>query len=315
MVTGIDCSKDYFDIVLLDKNKKVFEGRFTNDRKGFEESLQYVQDSHVIMEHTGPYYFSLACFLCESQVDVSVVNPLIIRRFSQTKMSRAKTDRKDAQLIAEYGLMFNPPLWSTPNQMIQEIRQLETYLNSLIKRKQMLSNQFHAFEHGDNFTAYLRKEMEEEMENYNLKIAYYENHIKQLIIATYPELHKNLTSIPGIGPKSAALMITTTNGFKNFENHKQIISYYGLAPRIFESGSSIKGKASICKMGMSSIRAVLYMAARAARLHNNKCRELYERLRLKGKAHRVAMIAVINKLIKQAFAIAKSGKCYRVEPL
>ena len=65
-------------------------------------------------------------------------------------------------------------------------------------------------------------------------------------------------------------------------------------------------------MGMSSLRAVLFMAARTARLYNPTCKDLYDRLRSAGKAHRVAMIAVVNKLIKQAFAIAKSGESYRL---
>ena len=312
MVTGIDCSKDYFDVVLLDKNKKVFEGRFSNNLKGFEEVLLYVQDSHVVMEHTGPYNFSLACFLFESHVRVSIVNPLIIRRFSQTKMNRAKTDRKDALMIAEYGLMYHPPLWSVPSLKIQEIRQLEAYLKGVIKRKQLLMNQFHAFEHGGNFIGYIREQMENQIVGYDQDIQEIEGKIRTLIQDAFPELHSNLTSIPGIGPKSAVLMIVMTNGFQNFESHKQVISYFGLAPRIYESGSSVRGKASICKMGMSSVRAVLYMAARSARLYNKSCKELYDRLRLAGKAHRVAMIAVVNKLIKQAFAIAKSGDRYRL---
>lgn len=313
MVTGIDCSKDYFDVVLLDGNRKVFEGRFANNPKGFQELLPYIQHSHVVMEHTGPYYFSLACFLCESQVRVSIVNPLIIRRFSQTKMNRAKTDRKDALTIAEYGTMYQPPLWSVPNEKIQEIRQLETYLKGAVKRRQVLMNQFHAFEHGGNFIGYIREKMESQLQGYELDIQQIEDKIHTLIQDTFPELHRNLRSIPGIGPKSAVLMIVTTNGFQDFESHKQVISYFGLAPRIYESGSSVRGKASICKMGMSSVRAVLYMAARAARLHNKSCKELYERLRTAGKTHRVAMIAVVNKLIKQAFAIAKSGEVYRVD--
>lgn len=312
MVTGIDCSKDYFDVVLLDRDKKVFEGRFGNNLKGFQEVLPYVRESHVVMEHTGPYYFSLACFLCGSNVRVSIVNPLVIRRFSQTKMIRAKTDRKDALTIAQYGLMYHPPLWSVPSEKIQEIRQLETLLKGMIKRKHILMNQFHAFEHGGNFIGYIREKMEEQLQGYDLDIQQVEAKIQALVQDVFPELHRNLTSIPGIGTKSAVLMIVTTSGFKDFESHKQVISYFGLAPRIYESGSSVRGKAHICKMGMSSVRAVLYMAARAARLHNRTCRALYDRLRTAGKAHRVAMIAVVNKLIKQAFAIAKSGEGYRL---
>ncbi len=312
MVTGIDCSKDYFDVVLIDKDKKVFEGRFTNNAKGFKEALPHIQESHVVMEHTGPYSFSLACLLYDSHVRVSVVNPLVIRRFSQTRMIRTKTDRKDALIIAEYGLMYQPQLWSMPNEKIQEIRQWETCLRGMIKCKVMLMNQYHAFEHSGNFVDAVREKMEVQVQNQELEIMQVESKIQALIQEVFPELHKNLTSIPGIGPKSAVLMIVLTNGFRDFENHKQVISYFGLAPRIYESGSSVRGRSGICKMGMSSLRAVLFMAARTARLYNPTCKDLYDRLRSAGKAHRVAMIAVVNKLIKQAFAIAKSGESYRL---
>lgn len=174
-------------------------------------------------------------------------------------------------------------------------------------------NQFHPFEHGGNFIGYIRERMESQIEGYDQEIQQVEAKIEALIQGAFPELHRNLTGIPGIGLKSSVLTIVTTNGFKDFESHKQVISYFGLGPRIYESESSVRGKASICKMGMSTVRAVLYMAARSARLYIRSCKELYKRLRTAGKAPQVAMIAVVNKLIKQAFAIAKPGEIYRLE--
>lgn len=109
------------------------------------------------------------------------------------------------------------------------------------------------------------------------------------------------------------MLIIATDGFGMFENYKQVISYFGLAPRIYESGTSVKGKGHICKMGMGQMRKVLYMAATSAIRCNKACKELYDRLRTKGKPYRVALIAAVNKLIKQAFAIAKSGKPYTVQ--
>ena len=118
------------------------------------------------------------------------------------------------------------------------------------------------------------------------------------------ELLTNLVSIPGIGKKTAIVLIVLSNGFKKFSNYKQLSAYIGLSPRIYESGTSVKGKAKICKMGMSSIRAMLYVCAWSACRYNKRCRELYERLLAKGKAKPLALIAVANKLLKQAFAIA-----------
>lgn len=310
MVTGIDCSKDYFDITVLQGEKVTFSGRFLNNREGFAEMLPHVAGSHVSMEATGPYYLQLAFFLHSSGVRVSVVNPLVIRRFSQMQLSRAKTDRKDALAIAKFTQIMEPALWAAPGKTILQIRNLETYLEGLKARSRMLGNQKHAFDSAGTADTEILGQIAQELEGYRIRINETELKINGLIDKTYKGMSANLRSIPGIGPRSVSLLIILTDGFGTFENYKQVISYFGLAPRIFESGSSVKGRNHICKMGMGQIRKVLYMAATSAIRCNNSCKELYERLRAKGKPYRVALIAAVNKLIKQAFAIAKSGKPY-----
>ena len=313
MVTGIDCSKDYFDIVVLREGISFFKGRFSNNNEGFNEMLTHVLDTHVVMEATGPYYLQLACFLHRASIPVSVANPLVVRRFAQMKMSRAKTDKKDALIIAEFAQMTRPKLWEPPTESINLIRNLETYLEGLKQRRGMLSNQLHAFKASGTLDEFLGEEIEEELKNHDLKIFVKEKEIEKLIKTHFAVMADNIRSIPGIGPRSVSLLISTTDGFNSFENYKQLISYFGLAPRIYESGTSFKGKGRICKMGMGQVRKVLYMAATSAIRCNKACRELYERLRTKGKPYRVALIAAVNKLIKQVFAIAKSGKKYTLE--
>ena len=314
MVTGIDCSKDYFDITVLKEGKVTFKSRFANNTKGFTDMLPHVLGTHVVMEATGPYYFQLARFVHQSGEKVSVVNPLIIRRFSQMRMSRAKTDRKDAMVIAEFAQMTGPKLWEPPTAAIQHIRNLETYLDGLKQRRHMLSNQLHAFEAAGTIEELLYNEIKEEVEHHDKRIRDKEHQIEGLIKQNYAEMADNIRSIPGIGPRSVSMLIISTDGFSMFENYKQVISYFGLAPRIYESGTSVKGKGHICKMGMGQIRKVLYMAATSAIRYNKSCKDLYQRLRAKGKPYKVALIAAVNKLIKQVFAIARSGKPYTVQP-
>lgn len=310
MVTGIDCSKDYFDIWVLAEAEVPFSGRFSNDRDGFSQLLPHVLGSHVVMEATGPYYLRLASFLHDSGVMVSVVNPLVVRRFSQMRMTRAKTDKKDAQTIAEFARMTNPPKWEPPTQAISNIRNLETYLEGIKQRQTMLSNQLHALESSGTLDQALRVEMSKELQEHANRISEKEKQIAELIKLHFGEMADNIRSIPGIGPRSTSLLISATDGFACFENYKQVISYFGLAPRIYESGTSVKGRGKICKMGMGHVRKVLYMAATSAIRCNKACKELYERLRAKGKPYRVALIAAVNKLIKQVFAIAKSAERY-----
>lgn len=310
MYSGIDISKDSFDLAVIQEDNFSFHQQFENNQDGFTQCLQYIKDSDlVVMEATGSYHFKLALFLYRNGVAVSVVNPMVIKRFSQMQMQRAKTDKKDALLIAEYGKIHKPDLWYAPDEVIRKIRHIATYLDGLKTRRRMAKNQLHAFRQ-DCDTQELINDINQEINELDQRIEKQEKKINKLIRDTYNKLYNNLVSIPGIGPKSAIIMIIHTNGFKNFDNYKQVISYFGLAPRIIQSGKSVKPRAKICKMGMGLVRSTLYMAAGSARTCNKKCRELYERLISKGKNHNLALIAVANKLIKQAFAIAKSGNSY-----
>jgi transposase len=122
---------------------------------------------------------------------------------------------------------------------------------------------------------------------------------------------KNISSIPGLGKRAVALLIVYTEGFTKIQNHRQLIALSGLAPREHSSGSSVRGKKGICKMGNGHLRNVLYMCSLSAIKHNKACKELYERLKAAGKRSKVALIAVCNKLLKQAFAIATKGTIYQ----
>ena len=139
MVTGTDCSKAYFDFLVLEKDSVKVRDRCDNNRRGFKKLLKHVLGTHVAMEATGPYSFQLALFLYESGVKVSVINPLVIRRFSQMRMSRTKTDKKDALLIAEFTAMTSPKEWNPPRKEILHIRSLETYIDGAKRRRRISS--------------------------------------------------------------------------------------------------------------------------------------------------------------------------------
>ncbi|MFD2727823.1 IS110 family transposase, partial [Hyunsoonleella rubra] len=119
-----------------------------------------------------------------------------------------------------------------------------------------------------------------------------------------------LTSIPGIGQKTALFLMVITDGFSKFENAGQLCSYAGITPTIRESGSSVRGRARISKVGNRKLRNLLFLCSFNACRHNKACRALYERIVNKGKSKKLALIAVANKLLKQCFAIARSGRPY-----
>lgn len=308
--TGIDISKLFFDVAVADGDQYHYY-KFSNDITGFEALVKVLQiQTHVIMEASGPYYLRLACYLHTKGIDVSVINPLVIRRFCQMRMSRAKTDKKDARMIAEYGKTEKPLLWQPSKQHVITLQQMEALLFNLNKEHTALSNQMGSFVSSGLLDKKLNRLINRELIHKQYLIKKLTEDMQQIAEAHYSSMLTNLQSIPGLGKKTAMMLVILSGGFSRFDDYRKLSSYIGICPRIFESGTSVKGKARICKMGMSRIRAMLYVCAWSAKRCNKACKELYERLIAKGKAKKLALIAVANKLLKQAFAIATGQTKY-----
>ena len=126
----------------------------------------------------------------------------------------------------------------------------------------------------------------------------------------YQESLTLLKSIPWIGNKTALKLLVFTDGFQRFESAKELCSYAGLTPIIRQSGSSINGRSRISKMGNTKLRNLLFMCSFNACKYNRACKALYDRIVAKGKSKKLALIAVCNKLLKQAFAVVKNGLPY-----
>jgi len=106
------------------------------------------------------------------------------------------------------------------------------------------------------------------------------------------------------------MLIILTDGFERFDSASQLCSYSGLTPIIRESGSSVKGRPIIRESGNQKLRNLLFMCSFTACKHNKACKAIYDRIVAKGKSKKLALMAVCNKLLKQAFAVAKSGLAY-----
>jgi len=120
----------------------------------------------------------------------------------------------------------------------------------------------------------------------------------------------NLETIPGIGRKTSLMLVVLTDGFARFSSASELCSYSGLTPIIRQSGSSVRGRSRISKIGNVKLRNLLFPCSFNTCKYNKARREIYERIVAKGKSKKLALIAVCNKLLKQAFAIAKSGLVY-----
>jgi len=307
---GVDISKSFFDVAVPD-GQAYRHYRFDNNTDGFEALLKLVPSEHVVvMEASGPYYLRLATYLKKQGIGVSVVNPLVIRRFCQMRMSRAKTDKKDSRMIAEYGYVEKPALWQPPQEYVVSLQQMEALLANVRKEYTAVSNQLESFRSSGMLDEGLEQFITKELEHKQELIDELTAQIEELALKHYGSMLADLESIPGLGRKTAIMLIILSGGFSRFSNYRKLSAYIGLSPRIFESGTSVKGKARICKIGMSRIRAMLYLCSWSAKRYNKACSQLYERLLAKGKPKKLALVAVANKLLKQAFAIASKQTMY-----
>lgn len=308
---GIDISKLTFDVGYPTAEGKYRHGKYENSKKGFEAFGKNLSDTCVcVMEASGPYYMGLANYLYEQGIEVMVVNPLAVKHFSRMRMTRAKTDKKDAALIAEYAKIENPPVWKPKAEHLIELQQLQSVLEGSVARRTQLTNQYEALSSSGFKKSSALSILKKEINHIDIVIEKIEGQMISISQAYHKELFEQLKSIPGIGKRTAMMLIVITDGFTRFETAKQLVGYIGLCPRIYDSGTSVKGKQRICKMGMAPMRALLYMCAMTAQKSNHACIEMHKRLKAKGKNGKLIIVAVANKLIKQAFAVAKSGKYY-----
>ena len=310
-IIGIDISKEKFDVCFSFQYCSYSSRSYSYNAEGIKLFLKDVpSDSICIMEATGVYHLRLAYALNKIGVFVSVVNPLSVKNFSRAIMCRTKTDKADARQLVDYARRMELTEWRpTPDGYIriqQIYRSIELFLSNITQ----CENQLEAIDNSPVCDSKLCRMLRKHIKTLYKQITQLEKQIEDLIAEDDETVIEHVRSVPGVGKKTAIALLTATKGMHGFSNYRQLSSYIGLCPRIYDSGKSVHGKAHICKMGMGWIRKLLYMCAISAARHNRACASLYERLRQKGKAVKVALIAVVNKLLKQIFAIVKNNCAY-----
>ncbi len=306
-ITGIDISKKTLDCSITLGDGKTVHKKVGNNAEGFDKLLSLLpQDSHVVMESSGPYYYQLAYFLHGQGVKVSVINALIIKRFCQMRMSRTKTDKKDASMIREYGIAEPLKLWQPDPKSIIKLKQIISMLDMAEKAINMFSNQLEAFGLMPDGDASCAAELTHTIEQHKETRRKLEKEMKETVMEHYAPAYEALLTIPGIGPKTAVMLIAITGNFTKFKHHKELCAYVGFNPGVFESGTSVKARGRISKMGSAWIRKILYLCTWTARKVNVYCKEMYDRLKAKGKPKLVIGIALANKLLRQAFGVGRT---------
>ena len=309
-VLGIDISKQKFDVALLVDGKAKHK-TCKNSAEGFEALMlwlekQGIQKVHACMEATGNYGEDLAIYLYEAGHIVSIVNPARIKGFAQSELIRTKTDKIDAALIARFCLAMKPDPWIPPPPEIRSLRALVRRVDSLIDMRSQEKNRLST---AHESVISLIKE----------HIAYLDQEIEKIrrqiadLIGQNPHLKRRmdlLDSIPGIGKATIPHILAELDDLEKFNHVRQMVAFIGLAPKETLSGSSIKGKPRLGKIGNARLRKALYMPALVSIQCNPVMIAFYNRLKEKGKNGKVIVCAIMRKLVHVIFGVLKSGKMY-----
>lgn len=208
---GIDISKDVFDVM---DGQGIFY-QFKNNPTGFKKMLALTDAcSHCVMESTGVYHLRLAYYLLENGVKVSVENPLSIKRFIQMKLSKVKTDKKDAKMIYLYAenQHCDLKLWKGQGKVELECSHLMSLSNLYTKQVTAFKNKLHTQEAMGSPSKRVIRSINRSIKHLKTEIDNLEAELLKLVKKEDQDLLTRVESIPGIGRKSSVLLIVLTGG-------------------------------------------------------------------------------------------------------
>jgi len=307
-ILGIDVAKNKFDVALY-RNGKYKGKSFHNKLPGFDALVAWLKKHeatsvHACMEATGAYGDALARFLFDAGCTVSVVNPSRIKAYGESELLRTKNDKTDAKLIARFCEAHKPVAWKPDPPEIEHLRMLGRRRDALIGMKVQEINRLGGSDVAVN-------------ESVQKVIAFLDAEIEQISAAIKEHISKHdglrkkqqlLKSIPGVGDVTAEAILSETNGFEGFGTVEQVVAFMGLSPKEHSSGSSVKGKSKLCKIGNARLRKVLYMPALSAIQCNPCVAALYKRLKAKSKNGMIIACACMKKLVHIIYGVIKNGK-------
>lgn len=315
LYVGIDVAKAKFDVSFtIDGKECIYYQTIENEKGGFKKLVKEIKKiqkkfkikkSHICMENTGIYHCELFEYLQKySALIVSVVHPVRSKSFSKSLLIRTKNDKVDSMMLAQYAYTNKPKATPKLPENLKNFRALVRYENSLVKLINQAQGQLEGCRDDKveklikKNIAFLKEQQKDVIEEIKAMIKEDEFLTKQIIL---------LKTVDGIGDKSAWVILAELK-FDSIENlsPKAQVCNAGLSPRRFDSGSSVRGRSHISKMGKSSVRKVLFMPALDCIHRENYFTSFYNRLRKKGKTHRQAQVAVMRKMLHTACGVLKN---------
>jgi transposase len=292
---------------------------FANTIKGFVSLVAWVSKLTVptvkiryVMEATGVYHESLACYLADQGYSLSIVLPNKISNYFRTLAVKTITDKTSSEAITLFGLERKLEDWKRPKAVFKYLRQLTRERDQLVEERTMVKNQLHAEKSESNPNPSTLKRIKHRIELLNKQ----ETAIKEemgALAKNEKELKTELTllcTIPGIGTLTAATILAETNGFELVRNKRQLASYAGFDVQEKQSGTSVKGKTRISKKGNKHLRKAMHLPALTSIKHDDRFKAVFKRLVSKHGIKMKAVVAVQRKLLEMCYTIFRTQMPY-----
>ena len=309
---GIDVSKRTLDIVvLIDDSAK--HRKVSNSHTGWKQFDGWLReldatDAHICMESTGVYAQGVSEYFHALGYTVSVVNPARTKAFGDSLLSRNKTDKGDAHIIALFCERMKPAAWQPLVDEVAHLRSLTRMAANLEGDRTRCISRLESTPE-DSPVRYL---IDEQLAVVTRQQAEVEAEIQRIIreSASLRAKQDLLCSIVGIGAKTAAVLLSELPDVERFTTSREFIAFAGLSPQEKKSGTSVRGRTKMSKMGVTRVRSALYYPAVTAIRCNPHLKPFAERLRERGKHNMAVIGAVMRKLLVLIYAILKSGTPY-----
>lgn len=300
---GIDISKASLD---CHAHPARAERQFANSAKGLKALIAWLgqwQVERIAYEATATYHRALEAALADWPC--VKLNPERARRFAQATGTLAKTDRIDAILLARMAATLQPPVRPAKSAEQAQLAELINARDGLVRDRTALKNR------ENNLTiTLLKRQCRQRLDQIDRHIEALDAEIASLIAAdaALARRHQILTSIAGVGTMTANQLIATMPELGSLEN-KQAAALVGLAPSARQSGQW-KGK-SFIRGGRANVRQALYMPALVAARNNPDLKAKYQQLVTAGKPAKIAITAIMRKLVVTANALLKADRCWQ----
>ena len=297
---GVDVAKAHLDLALQGGAQQ----RFANDAQGIAALVAFITPlapQHLVLEATGPYHRALAAALVAAQLPVSVCNPRQVRDFAKSQGHLAKTDRVDARVLAHYAAVTPYQARPLPDAPTQALRQLVQRRRQLIA---LITEEHHRLATAE---AVLTPFIEAHLAFLRSQLAELAPRIQAAISAAprWQRLDQLLRSVPGVGQVTAATLLAELPELGQL-SRQQVAALVGVAPFHRDSGTR-RGKRTV-HGGRAGVRTALYMAALVASRRNPVLAAFYQRLLAAGKPKKVALVAVMRRLVTILNAVAREGQ-------